>query len=1283
MAQALRTQRRHLESSTALWTLSALALAACGGGGGGGGTPTPTVTGATFTGTEDDDILTGDAGNNIIDGGEGANILTGGPGADTFVITRKAESDIITDFDPSEGDTITVPEGTEMIWVEQVPQAPEDTEDTDIPDNPEDVNLASRGQSEGATGLTTGIDTYIYINEERDVPLVILRDFDDPVEPAFFTSAPTTITPIEANTPPTVTNATNFTVGEGQTVDIASAFTDEDGDTLTFTLGDNSPAGFTLSSDGVLTAATATIETGITLSVIASDGEASVPATLTINVVKPIDVSATNPTITLSEAENAYDTQQDTGVTISATPSQADHIVTGYDVSDDRFTVDTATGELSVIAGSVFDYETDGGTLSLTITANAGNGTDTSSGSVTVTLTLTNEQELFFDATTYINTLPENEGSYSFAAITASDANSTTRDISYKLFDKDGVNEDPDGFTINEDTGEISYSGAGFDFEEDDDIPLTVVATSGADRAETKVTIQLTDVDEMPTDPGTTDPGTTDPGNGNNNGGTTDPDPDPVPPILSFDAPQGGYTRTLDENKAGSGTAFALGDPITAGWDQSSETGAITLTLTGTNSGDFTISSDGVLYYHGDSLNYETDDKNFTFTITARDAAGRAGITPATTQVTITLTNQNDAPVAVSDEPVDFGKVERGGEVALTLSDLFTDEDGDNLALSVSDVEPSADISIIGTTLSVAEETSSGTYSLTLIATDDGTPPASETLSITLTVLPKVKEDPLGNEDNNGVDDIFNALRGTEYDDDQRGLGGDDTLYGSAGADILDGGIGNDTANYSVSTAGVTVNLAAGTGSGGFAAGDTYIDIENITGSTRNDVLIGDVEANELIGGEGRDIMTGNGGADIFRLEATGAANLTVADVITDFTKDTDQLSSYATSENTNFWYEKGVDAYGNDGANDTVIYLDVDKSEIFVILADYDGDIAPADFAPDDRNPNQIGTVTEIGAVSNKEIDLVDNDTRDWKQGTDGAADDFILHHATTEGATDVIQSVNAFPSQDDDDGDRLILPEGVNEIWVALNSYGTAVIMTGLKDEADDGYSYLALIQHYDSDNLEVWNGTTGNVVFASGTGVIHKLDEYVTGNGNDSASLIIANTAAFDGNGEDDVIRGGAADNLIVGNDGNDVIHGGKGNDDISAGTGRDWLHGGTGDDWLHGGTGADTFTGGEGEDTFVLEVKGATSLMAADVITDFSSADELTFFTATSGKNLWYERGVDAVSAGNPNAGTAGANDTVIYGDAAKTDIIVILADYSADITSADFEIPGYVGSIEML
>ena len=41
--------------------------------------------------------------------------------------------------------------------------------------------------------------------------------------------------------------------------------------------------------------------------------------------------------------------------------------------------------------------------------------------------------------------------------------------------------------------------------------------------------------------------------------------------------------------------------------------------------------------------------------------------------------------------------------------------------------------------------------------------------------------------------------------------------------------------------------------------------------------------------------------------------------------------------------------------------------------------------------------------------------------------------------------------------------------------------------------------------------------------------------------------------------------------------------------------------------------------------------------------------------------------------------------MIYADkdgaADKTDIIVILADYSADITSADFENAGYVGDIK--
>ena len=213
--------RRQLESSTALWTLSALALAACGGGGGGGGPAVndPTSPGGTGTtpplpaieatdetgsilvsegdiaesfiglggddeidagGGDDvvsagggDDVVDGGKGNDTIDGGEGSDTLTGGEGADTFVFSqsRESEGDVITDFDREEGDQITLPEYVETIRVEQRP-----SEGSTTPQ----VQGGTRGFDDGLAvgGRTTGIDTYIFVNEEREVPLVILQGFD-------------------------------------------------------------------------------------------------------------------------------------------------------------------------------------------------------------------------------------------------------------------------------------------------------------------------------------------------------------------------------------------------------------------------------------------------------------------------------------------------------------------------------------------------------------------------------------------------------------------------------------------------------------------------------------------------------------------------------------------------------------------------------------------------------------------------------------------------------------------------------------------------------------------------------------------------------------------------------------------------------------------------------------------------------------------------------------------------------------------------------------------------
>src|SRR5262245_58916160 len=90
------------------------------------------------------------------------------------------------------------------------------------------------------------------------------------------------------------------------------------------------------------------------------------------------------------------------------------------------------------------------------------------------------------------------------------------------------------------------------------------------------------------------------------------------------------------------------------------------------------------------------------------------------------------------------------------------------------------------------------------------------------------------------------------------GGSGDDTFKGGGGADVLTGGDGNDTASYFGLTTGIIVYLYSGQDS----AGAHLSGIENVTGSTHDDILNGDVNANVLNGGDGNDYMDGGAGDD-------------------------------------------------------------------------------------------------------------------------------------------------------------------------------------------------------------------------------------------------------------------------------------------------------------------------------------------------------------------------------------------------------------------------------------
>ena len=118
-----------------------------------------------------------------------------------------------------------------------------------------------------------------------------------------------------------------------------------------------------------------------------------------------------------------------------------------------------------------------------------------------------------------------------------------------------------------------------------------------------------------------------------------------------------------------------------------------------------------------------------------------------------------------------------------------------------------------------------------------------------------------------GNDQIFGGaghdfLLGNGGDDSIYGGTGRDILRGGSGADLLDGGISDDWAQYNDALSGVTLDMISG-GTGGDAAGDVFVSIENLLGSAFDDFIVGTSLRNLIMGGDGNDSIDGFGGPDV------------------------------------------------------------------------------------------------------------------------------------------------------------------------------------------------------------------------------------------------------------------------------------------------------------------------------------------------------------------------------------------------------------------------------------
>lgn len=119
---------------------------------------------------------------------------------------------------------------------------------------------------------------------------------------------------------------------------------------------------------------------------------------------------------------------------------------------------------------------------------------------------------------------------------------------------------------------------------------------------------------------------------------------------------------------------------------------------------------------------------------------------------------------------------------------------------------------------------------------------------------------------------------GNEADNIITGAAGDDTFYGGAGADQFIGGAGYDTVRYSDSMEAVTINLHTGEHSG-IAAGDTFTEIEAISGSYYDDTFVANGSAMDFDGGHGQDTVDYSASTEGVNIETRADGSVVVTSI--------------------------------------------------------------------------------------------------------------------------------------------------------------------------------------------------------------------------------------------------------------------------------------------------------------------------------------------------------------------------------------------------------------------
>ena len=484
------------------------------------------------------------------------------------------------------------------------------------------------------------------------------------------------------------------------------------------------------------------------------------------------------------------------------------------------------------------------------------------------------------------------------------------------------------------------------------------------------------------------------------------------------------------------------------------------------------------------------------------------------------------------------------------------------------------------------------------------------------------------------------------------GKSANNTLAGLGGADALDGGDGIDTASYAASFAGVNISLQAGTATGGDAEGDTFVRIENLTGSQFGDTLEGNSGNNLLLGGNGSDTVSyahATSGVSV-TLASTAAQNTVGAGI--------DTLSAFE-----NLMGSQHEDMLtGNNSAN---LLMGLGGNDVLV---------------------GGSGADTMVGGDGNDSY-TVDN-SGDFIDETGGSGID-IVNTSMTFSLADAVHV------KGDVENPTLMGTSGINGTGNALDN-----AITG-----NGGANILARLGG--ADILDGGAGVDTVTYAASSAGVNVSLMTSAGSGGDAEGDTLINIEKLLEGDGAANVLNGGTGIDTVsyehavagvavnlattgaqAGGAGSDTLSGfenltGSQFDDILSGTsGANTIVGGAGNDKITGGGGSDILVGGAGTDTFIFKAAADSAPSLSDLIGDFlAGTDKIDLSvidsnTAVSGNQAFLYGGENQnVVANSVTWFTDQASgNTIIQADLngnSVADMQIVLTGINPNLHAADF------------